>query len=99
MNSFLSSTTHASALKSENIRGISSREVSKARYLGRVWSYDFIFEQTEDGKTLKFLTIVDEFSRVAQSLSCGRSLTGLGLHFIGTLETLLLVGGNGLPVQ
>ena len=73
-------------------RGISSRgEVSKARYAGHVWSYDFIFERTEDGKTLKFLTIVDEFSRVALSLSCGRTLTGL--HVIRTLQTLLPVWG------
>ena len=54
-----------------------------------MWSYDFIFERTEDGKTLKFLTIVDEFSQIALSLSCGRSLTGL--HVIRTLETLLPV--------
>ena len=35
--------------------------------------------------------IVDEFSRVALSLSCGRSLTGL--HVIRTLERLLPVWG------
>ena len=29
------------------------------RYPGHVWSYDFIFERTDDGKTLIFLTIVD----------------------------------------
>ena len=72
-------------------RGISIRKVSKTRYPGHVWSYDVIFERTEDGKTLKFLTIVDEFSRVALSLSCGRSLTGL--HVIRTLERLLPVLG------
>ena len=59
---------------------------------GHVWSYDFIFERTEDGKTLKFLTIVDEFSRVALSLLYRCSLTGL--HFIRTLERLLHVWGE-----
>ena len=54
-----------------------------------MWSYEFIFERAEDGKTLKFLTLVNKFSRVALSLSCGRSLTGL--HVIRTLQTLLLV--------
>ena len=72
-------------------RGIRIREVSKTRYAGHVWSYDFIFERTEFGKTLKYLTIVDELSWVALSLSCGRSLTGL--HVIRTLETLLPVWG------
>ena len=70
-------------------RGITNREVSKARKLGHVWSYDFIFDRTKDGKTLKFLKIVDEFSWVTLSLSCGRSLTGL--HVIRTLETWLPV--------
>ena len=71
---------------------ISSRgEVSKTQYPGHVWSYDFILERTEDGKTLKFLTIVDKFSRVALSRPCGRSLTGL--HVIRTLHTLLPVWG------
>ena len=58
-------------------RGISIREVSKARYPGHVWSYDFIFERTEDGRTLKFLAVVAGFSQVALSLSCVLSLTGL----------------------
>ena len=56
-------------------------------------SYDFIFERTEDGNTLKFLTTVDEFSRVAPSLSCGRSLTELYV-VIRTLDTLLPVWGE-----
>ena len=42
-------------------RGISSRKVSKARYPGHVWSYDFIIERTEDGKTLK---ITDDSGRI-----------------------------------
>ena len=70
-------------------RVISSREVSKARYPDHVWSYDLILERTEDGKTLKFLTIVDQFSRVALSILCGRSLTGL--HVIRTLQPVLPV--------
>ena len=30
-----------------------------------VWCYDFVFDRTEDGRRLKFLTIVDEFTREA----------------------------------
>ena len=42
---------------------------------------------------LKFLTTVDKFSRVASSLSCGRSLTELYV-VIRTLDTLLPVWGE-----
>ena len=51
----------------------------------------FIFERTEDGKTLKYLKIVDEFSQVVLSLSCGCSLTRL--HVVRTVQTLLPVWG------
>lgn len=54
----------------------STREVTKAEYPGHVWSWDFQFDQTEDGKTLKFLNIVDEYSKVALANECHRSLTG-----------------------
>jgi putative transposase len=57
-------------------RGASTLDVSSATYPGHVWSYDFIFDRTADGKTLKFLTIVDEFSRVNLDIPCGRSVTG-----------------------
>jgi transposase InsO family protein len=57
-------------------RGMSNHDVSTAGYPGHVWSYDFIFDRTADGKTLKFLTLVDEYSRVSLVLPCGRSMTG-----------------------
>lgn len=57
-------------------RGVSSLDVSRADYPNHVWSYDFIFDQTADGKTLKFLTIVDEYSRASLAIPCGRSMTG-----------------------
>jgi len=40
-----------------------------------VWSYDFVFDQTEDGRTLKCLTIVDEFTRQGIAIAVARSLT------------------------
>ena len=35
----------------------------RAERINQVWSYDFIFDQTEDGRRLKWLPICDEFSR------------------------------------
>ena len=28
-----------------------------------VWSYDFVHERTHDGRTLKLLTLIDEYTR------------------------------------
>ena len=32
-------------------------------YGNYVWAYDFVFERTREGRPLKFLTVVDEFTR------------------------------------
>lgn len=40
-----------------------------------VWSYDFIFDQTADGRRLKILPIVDEFTRECVVMLVGRRLT------------------------
>ena len=32
-------------------------------YGNHVWAYDFVFERTREGRPLKFLTVVDEFTR------------------------------------
>jgi putative transposase len=35
----------------------------RAEYKNHVWSYDFVSEQTHDGRKIKILNVVDEFSR------------------------------------
>lgn len=35
----------------------------RAEYKNHVWSYDFVSEQTYDGKKFKILNVIDEFSR------------------------------------
>lgn len=72
--------------------GISSMDVAKADYPNHVWSYDFIFDRTDDGRTLKFLTIVDEFSRVNLEIPCARSMTGSDV--IGVLSRLIKIWGS-----
>lgn len=40
----------------------------------QVWSYDFIFDQTEDGRRLQWLPICDEFSRKLVALEVERRM-------------------------
>lgn len=35
----------------------------RPEYVNHVWSYDFVSEQTHDGRKFKILNVVDEFSR------------------------------------
>jgi len=59
----------------------------KARHPNHVWTYDFIMDQTMDGRRLKCLTITDEFTRKGLAIEVGRSMTStdvervLGLLF------------------
>jgi putative transposase len=39
-----------------------------------VWSYDFVFDQTEDGRRLKWLPICDEFTRESVALEVERRM-------------------------
>jgi len=40
-----------------------------------VWSYDFVFERTADGRVLKLLTVIDEFTRECLAIVVARRLT------------------------
>lgn len=40
-----------------------------------VWCYDFVFDRTQDGRRLKFLTVVDEHTREALAVHVARSMT------------------------
>jgi putative transposase len=47
-----------------------------ARYKNDVWTYDFIADRTCSGRTLKWLTLVDEYTRECLALQVEYSLTG-----------------------
>jgi transposase InsO family protein len=74
--------------------GRSTRWVYRAEHRHHVWSYDFVHDQTIDGRTLKCLTVVDEFAREGLAIRSGRSLTAPDV--IRTLEEL--VRRYGRPV-
>ena len=64
-----------------------SRELLRAEYPHHVWAIDFQFDQTMDGCTLKFLNVIDEFSRVCLAIQVGRRCQALDV--IDTIEELL----------
>jgi transposase InsO family protein len=47
----------------------------RPEYRDHVWSYDFVFERTLDGKPLKLLTMLDEYSRECLTIEVGRKLS------------------------
>jgi len=50
--------------------------VRRAEYRGHVWSYDFVLDRTERGGLLKFLPVLDEYTREVHAIEVGRSFTG-----------------------
>lgn len=63
--------------------------VKKAEHIDHVWTYDFIEDATEDGRKLKFLTVLDEWTRESPAIEVGRSITSKDI--IGVLECLFAV--------
>jgi putative transposase len=63
-----------------------SRGLLRAEYPHHVWAIDFQFDQTMDGCTLKFLNVVDEYSRVCLANRVGRRYQAVDL--IDTIEEL-----------
>jgi putative transposase len=49
--------------------------VPKAEKANQVWTYDFVFDQSLSGKSLKVLTLIDEFTRECLALEVGVSIT------------------------
>lgn len=61
--------------RKRRVLGMTTQWVHRAEHPNHVWSYDFVFDQTEDGRQLKCLTVVDEFTRHGLAIEVGRSLT------------------------
>jgi putative transposase len=58
-------------------RGTSTIDPHQAEYPNHVWNYDFVADQTADGKTLRFLTVIDEYTRRGLWIECARHLTSV----------------------
>ena len=63
----------------------------KPTHRNHVWSYDFVTDRTEDGRQLKLLVVIDEFTRECLAIEPARSFKGRDV--IGLLQYLFAVRG------
>lgn len=74
-------------------RGIGIGVPCRAEYPNHVWAYDFLFDQCENGRKLKVLTITDEFTRLCLEIEVEYRMTSAQVG--GTL--LRLFAEHGTP--
>ena len=71
--------------------------------MNHVWAYDFVFDTCADGRSLKCLTVVDEFTRECLAIDVAGSIrSGRVIDVLGQLVSLhgaprYLRSDNGLP--
>lgn len=63
------------------------RERLRAEYPHHVWAIDFQFDETTNGRKLKFLNIIDEYSRMDLAILVG--IRCQAVDIIDNLENLL----------
>jgi putative transposase len=66
-----------------------------SRFKNDVWSCDFIHDRTSNGRTLKWLTLVDEYTRECLVLHPASSLTGAHVRRI----VARVIGRRGAPTR
>jgi putative transposase len=64
-----------------------------ARFKDDVWTCDFIHDRTADGRPLKWLTLVDEYTRECLALHAAGSMTGADVRRI----VARVIGRRGAP--
>jgi len=47
----------------------------RPEHANHVWAYDFVFDRTHNGRELKLLTVIDEYTRQSLAIEGGRKLT------------------------
>ena len=63
----------------------------RPEHRNHVWAYDFVFDRTREGRLLKFLTVVDEFTRECLTIEVARRQTSRDV--LRTLAKLMLKYG------
>jgi transposase InsO family protein len=46
----------------------------RPEYKNHVWSYDFVMDRTSDGRAIRMLTVIDEYSRECLAIEVNRKL-------------------------
>ena len=57
----------------------------------RLWSYDFVEAQTHDGRKLRLMTLIDEFTRECLAIRVARRINGFGV--LKTMADVMLMRG------
>jgi putative transposase len=63
----------------------------RPEHRNHVWAYDFVFDRTREGRPLKFLNVVDEYSRECLAIEVSRKQTSRDV--LRTLAKLMLKHG------
>jgi putative transposase len=66
-----------------------------ARFKNDVWTYDFVADRTIDGGSLKWLTLVDEYTRECLALQVASSMTGAEVRRV----LARVIGRRGAPTR
>jgi transposase InsO family protein len=64
----------------------------RTEYPNHVWSYDFVMDLTEEGRRLKMMPVVDEYTRECLSIDVERSITAEDV--VATLTSLFRSRGE-----
>ena len=67
----------------------------RPEHKNHVWTYDFVFDRTHNGRPLKMLTVVDEYSRESLAIEVARRLTSKDV--IRVMARLMLK--HGVPAH
>jgi putative transposase len=69
----------------------------RPEYKDHVWSYDFVAERTQDGRKIKMLTVIDEFTRECLAIEVRRNLKSQDV--IEVLGSLFLERGTPAHIR
>jgi putative transposase len=73
-----------------------ARHLRPSRGKDDVWTWDFIFDRTSDGRSLKWLSLVDEYTRECLALEARRGMTA---EDIGIILAEVAAGRGGPPCR
>ena len=67
----------------------------RPEHKNHVWAYDFVQDRTHDGKVIKMLTLIDEYSRECLAIEVQRALrSGDVLHAVADAMLQHGIGGG-----
>jgi transposase InsO family protein len=72
-------------------QGANACHLRRAEHKNHVWTWDFVFDRTVAGSPLKWLSIIDEYTRECLALKVNRSITSEDV--IDTLAELFAMRG------